>query len=82
MSKSAAGRLQAILELIRDTDDEGNSIEPILKLTNEEIMELLNNGLENEWTICYTFWDSEHPSSNGSILYWDSFNFNFSLPSY
>lgn len=48
MSKSAAGRLQAILELIRDTDDEGNSIEPILKLTNEEIMELLNNGLENE----------------------------------
>lgn len=48
MSNSAAGRLQAILELIRDTDDEGNLIEPILKLTDEEIIKLLITDSKNE----------------------------------
>lgn len=41
-NSTAAARLRMILELTRDTDDEGNPIEPILKLTNEEIIELLN----------------------------------------
>lgn len=38
-------KLQMILELIKDKDEEGNPIEPLLQLTNEEIIEILNSNL-------------------------------------
>lgn len=34
-----SGKIDMVMELLRDTDDEGNPVEPLL--TKEEIMEIL-----------------------------------------
>lgn len=42
MSINSAGKLQMVLDLLNDKDEDGNYIEPVITLTNEEIMQLLD----------------------------------------